>query len=96
LICVENKADVVDENVIESKLIGSPLFCGHLEKLYNQGIVEFLAEKSVKIRRDLHPTLFLLSVKKRKCKFCFIWRNIFYRVQEEWNYLLCTSQIQFF
>jgi len=30
---VENGEDVVDENVIESKLIGSSLFCIHLEKL---------------------------------------------------------------
>ena len=54
---VDNGEEVVDENIIESKLIGSPLFCVHLEKLYNQGMVECLAEKSVRIRRDLHPSI---------------------------------------
>jgi len=54
---VDNGEEVVDEDIIESKLIGSPLFCVHLEKLYNQGMVECLAEKSVRIRRELHPSI---------------------------------------
>jgi len=49
--------EVVDENIIESKVIGSALFCIHLEKLYNQGMVECLAEKSVRMRRELHPSI---------------------------------------
>jgi len=56
-IYVDNGEQVVDGNIIESKLIGSPLFCVHLEKLYNQGMVECLAEESVKVRRDLHPSI---------------------------------------
>ena len=54
---VDNGEEVDDDDIIESKLIGSPLFCVHLEKLYNQGMVECLAEKSVRIRRELHPSI---------------------------------------
>jgi len=50
---------------IESKLCFGPLFCLHFEMLYNQGMVECLSEKSVRIRRVLHPTIifFLLQEK---------------------------------
>ena len=51
---IDVEEDDIDDNAIESKLSVSPLFCVHLEKLYNQGMVECLAEKSVRIRGELH------------------------------------------
>ena len=95
---VDNGEEVVDEDIIESKLIGSPLFCVHLEKLYNQGMVECLAEKSVRIRRELHPFIIsFIHQEEENEEFALFGEKIyFHRIQKEWNYLSCTSQLQFF
>ncbi len=61
--------------IIESKLIGSLLFCVHLEKLYNQGMVECLAEKSVRIKRGLHPTIILFICQEKENKELALFRE---------------------
>jgi len=55
---IENEDNTVEDNEIQSKLIGKPLFCVNLDKPFNQGMVECLAEKSVRTRRELHPIIF--------------------------------------
>jgi len=40
-----------------------------LKKLYNQGMVECLAEKSVGIRRELHPTISSFLVQEKNNKY---------------------------
>jgi len=67
-IYVDNGEQVVDGNIIESKLIGSPLFCVHLEKLYNQGMVECLSKISGRIRRDLHASNYYSFIYQEKEK----------------------------
>jgi len=54
---IENEDNTVEDNEIQSKLIGKPLFCVNLDKPFNQGMVECLAEKSVRTRRELHPII---------------------------------------
>jgi hypothetical protein len=54
---VATEADVLEEKEIESKLIGNPLFQVNFEQQFNEGFYECLAEKSVRTRRELHPTL---------------------------------------
>jgi len=47
-----------DDDLIESKLIGKPLFCVHLNPKNKQEFVECLAGKSVKKARQLHPIIY--------------------------------------
>jgi len=69
---VDVEEDDIDDNAIEFKLSASPLFCVHLKKLYNQGMVECLAEKSARIRRELHPTISSFFLFKKRTMNIFL------------------------
>jgi len=53
----DNEHNIIEDNEIQSKLIGQPLFHVNLGKPLNQGMVECLAERSVRTRRELHPII---------------------------------------
>jgi len=47
----------IEEDIIQSELIGKPLFCMHLDANTNEEFVECLAGKSVHRTRQLHPII---------------------------------------
>ena len=65
---VEENEDL-EEIAIESRLSVGPLFCVHLQLLYNQGMVECLAGKSVRIMRELHPTIISFLIQQKNNEY---------------------------
>ena len=49
---ITNEHDAVEEGIIESRLIGKPLFCVNLDQEFNEGFYDCLAEISVRMRRE--------------------------------------------
>jgi len=99
---LENEEDLdTNSNVIESKLIGGPLFCVNLApESEEQQIVECLAGKSVRTRCQLHPIILDFLYKEQLQKNYPLKGPINFRtmdrIQKKWGNISCTPQLQFF
>jgi len=95
---ITNDKEEMVEGVIESRSIGNPLFHVNLDHQFNEGFYDCLAEKSVRIRRELHPILKTVPFVDGNCVgFPFMDRSIFMFLHNTrgMDYLQGPSQLQF-